>query len=314
MMKTSHRFLLKTLCKILTLVLLVLSFAPYFLCQIWWIDIFSNFQMQYFVLMLGLLIFFAFQKNMTWMFFLFFGIIFSAYQIYPFYVKNSAEAKQEVISIASINLLSSNKNIAAVEKYIKEKDADILVLVEFNSRWNKNLAEVLQTYDYQLKEVREDNFGIGVWSKIPAEFDILYFSEYQLPSIFLSYEVEEKLLSLIATHPFPPVDQQQFEQRNQQLNNIANFLNNEKPEHTIVIGDLNTSSFSRHFKRFKKKAKLSDSREGFGIFATWPADFFLLQTTLDHALVSKNLQVTTREVVDNIGSDHLPIYLEISLP
>lgn len=210
------------------------------------------------------------------MFFLSFGIIFSVYQIYPLYVNASAEAKpkpHQLISIASINLLSSNEDVTAVAKFIKEKNADVLVLSEFNSRWNQDLAEVLQAYEYELKEVREDNFGIGVWSKIPAEFDILYFSEYQLPSILLRCEVEGKSFSLIATHPFPPVGQQQFEQRNRQLDNIANFLAIQKLMNAVVIGDLNTSSFSRHFKNFKQKAALSDTREDFGILATWPADF-----------------------------------------
>ncbi|MDT0293330.1 endonuclease/exonuclease/phosphatase family protein [Mesonia ostreae] len=254
---------------------------------------------------------------MMWILFLFFGITFSVYQIYPFYVNASAEAKlgsEESISIASINLLSSNQNVTAVEEFIKEKNADILVLAELTSRWNEDLAEVLQTYDYHLKEVREDNFGIGVWSKIPAEFVVLYFSEYKLPSILLSYELEGKAFSLIATHPFPPVGQEQFEQRNRQLDNIANFLAIQKPQNAVVIGDLNTSSFSRNFKNFKQKVALSDSREGFGILATWPASFLPLQTNLDHALISKNIRVKKREVGENIGSDHFPIYLEIGIP
>ncbi|MDQ7917617.1 endonuclease/exonuclease/phosphatase family protein [Mesonia sp. MT50] len=253
-MNSKSRSLLKALFKIMALVLLALSFVPYFLYQIWWIDIFSNFQVQYLVLMLLLLLIFAVQKNMKWILFLSVGIIFSAYQIYPFYVNASAEAKhetEELISIASINVLSSNKDVAAVAEFIKEKNPDILMLVELTPRWDQDLVEVLRTYDYQLKEVREDNFGIGVWSKIPVELDILYFSKYQLPSILLSYKAEGTSLSLIATHPFPPVGQQQFEQRNRQLQKIAAFLTTEKPQNAVVIGDLNTSSFSRNFKNFK---------------------------------------------------------------
>ncbi|MGO3285782.1 MAG: endonuclease/exonuclease/phosphatase family protein [Mesonia sp.] len=301
----------------MALVILALSLVPYFLYQIWWVDIFSNFQVQYLVLMLFLGVIFAVQKNIKWLLFLSVGIIFSAYQIYPFYVNASAEAKHEaekLISIASINVLSSNEDVAAVAEFIKEKNPDILMLAELTPLWDQDLVEVLRTYDYQLKEVREDNFGIGVWSKIPVELDILYFSEYQLPSILLSYKAEETSLSLIATHPFPPVGQQQFEQRNRQLQRIATFLTTEKLKHAVVIGDLNTSSFSRNFKNFKQKAGLKDSREGFGLQTSWPAGFFPLQTTLDHALVSKNIRVTKREVGENIGSDHFPIYLEISLP
>ena len=62
------------------------------------------------------------------------------------------------------------------------------------------------------------------------------------------------------------------------------------------------------------KTTLKDSREGFGILPSWPANAFFLQTTLDHAMVSENVQVITRQVGEYIGSDHLPIYLEIGIP
>lgn len=316
-MKSKKRYLLKSLIQLLAITIIGLSVLPYFIYHIWWIDIFSNFQVQYLVLLSFLIIPFIFKNKWKWVFFLGIGIVFSSSHILPLYVDTSAEAKiedEKSISIMSINLLSTNREDSAVIDYIESRNPDVLVLVEFNSYWDKQLVETLESYSYRHKVLREDNFGIGVWSKLPASMQTVYFNELQLPSILLETKGAKNSFSLIATHPFPPVGQRQFEVRNKHLTHLAAFISRENFDNVAVIGDLNTSSFSKNFQLFKEKASLKDSREGFGILPSWPANAFLLQTTLDHALVSENVSVLKREVGEHIGSDHLPIYLEISLP
>lgn len=316
-MKSKKRYLLKSLMQLLAIVLVTLSVLPYFIYHIWWIDIFSNFQVQYLVLLSFLIIPFIFKKKWKWVFFLGIGIVFSSSHILPLYVNTSAEAKiedEKSISIMSINLLSTNRDDSAVIDYIESRNPDVLVLVEINSYWDKQLTEILKTYSYRHKVVREDNFGISVWSKLPANLKTIYFDEFQLPSILLETEQFENSFSLIATHPFPPVGKRQFKIRNDHLNKLAAFISRKDFSNTVVIGDFNTSSFSKNFQIFKEKATLKDSREGFGILPSWPANAFFLQTTLDHAMVSENVQVITRQVGEYIGSDHLPIYLEIGIP
>lgn len=316
-MKARKRDRLKNFMWLLAVALIIVSVLPYFVYHIWWIDIFSNFQVQYLALLIFLMILFILKKNWRSVFFLGIGIVFSCSQILPLYINTSAEAKIEdanPISMMSINLLSTNRNATAVINYIENENPDILVLSEFNSYWDKQLVKALETYSYTHKVLREDNFGIGVWSKLPASMQTLYFNELELPSILLQTEGVKKSFSVIATHPFPPVGQRQFEVRNEHLTHLAAFISRENFDNVAVLGDLNTSSFSKNFQLFKEKASLKDSREGFGILPSWPANAFLFQTTLDHALVSEDVSVIAREVGEHIGSDHLPIYLEISLP
>jgi len=315
-MSAKNRYLIKRLVQFSAILVVFLSVFPYLIHQVWWIDIFSNFQMQYLILMFPLLVFFALKKKGVWVLLLGIGITFSCYRILPLYINTSTEAKaskEELISLTSINLLSTNRNHKAVADFITDKNPDVLVLSEYTPYWDRELLETLNSYPYKHKVIREDNFGIGVWSKIPSIIETIYFSEYQLPSVLLNATESEAPFSLIATHPFPPVGQGQFELRNNQLDSIARFLNKKKLKNAVVIGDLNTSSFSRNFQFFKEKSALKDSRDGFGILPSWPTNAFIFQTTLDHALVSKNIEVMKREVGRNIGSDHLPIYLEICL-
>jgi endonuclease/exonuclease/phosphatase (EEP) superfamily protein YafD len=81
----------------------------------------------------------------------------------------------------------------------------------------------------------------------------------------------------------------------------------------ILMGDLNMTEFSAHFKDFLQKTQLKDSRQGFGSQTTWKKSGSWLGLAIDHCLVSPNFQVLQRKVGKDVGSDHLPIYVELSL-
>ncbi|WP_394341613.1 endonuclease/exonuclease/phosphatase family protein [Salegentibacter salinarum] len=109
----------------------------------------------------------------------------------------------------------------------------------------------------------------------------------------------------------PPLSQTTFDNRNMQLTNIIS-KRSQYSSNLIIAGDFNTSSFSNHFKILLSN-NLKDSRVGFGLLPTWPANYGILQTTLDHFLVSDDLQVIDRSTGPNIGSDLLPINMIIGI-
>lgn len=138
-----------------------------------------------------------------------------------------------------------------------------------------------------------------------------YFELNDKPSIVADLNIGSDQFSLVATHPIPPINQHTFENRNKQLSNILN-KRSKFSEKLIIAGDFNTSSFSNHFSKLTN-GDLKDSRIGFGLLPTWPANYLMLQTTLDHFLISKNLEVIERSTGKNIGSDHLPISIVIGV-
>jgi endonuclease/exonuclease/phosphatase (EEP) superfamily protein YafD len=84
----------------------------------------------------------------------------------------------------------------------------------------------------------------------------------------------------------------------------------------ICIGDLNTTMWSRYFRDFVEQSGLASVREGFGVLPTWPT--FMgpnwMMLPIDHCLVSADIRVVTASVGDRIGSDHLPLIVELELP
>ena len=80
---------------------------------------------------------------------------------------------------------------------------------------------------------------------------------------------------------------------------------------TILLGDINATPFSFRYQRALDITKLQDSNSGFGYQPTWPAQLPLIP--IDHCFMSRNLVATTRKVGSNISSDHLPLYVEITI-
>ena len=291
------------------------SIVPNLFSGYWLLDVFSNFKLQYAVTSFVLLIcsLFVFKRKSLALIILSISLIWNAYYIVPYYLKSSAKVDiKKELKLVSINLLSSNTDIDLVKKYILEEDPDALVLMELTPAWEAQLNTITINSKYKKLVARTDNFGIAILTKYPMKSSVEYFAESTKPSIVADLKIENEKLTLVASHPVPPLGQDAFESRNQQLLSI--IKNKDRfSKHMVIAGDFNTSSFSNHFRKLTS-GDLKDSRIGFGLLPTWPADYPLLQTTLDHILVSEQIKVIERSTGPSIGSDHLPISIKIGIP
>jgi endonuclease/exonuclease/phosphatase (EEP) superfamily protein YafD len=83
------------------------------------------------------------------------------------------------------------------------------------------------------------------------------------------------------------------------------------PGSRIVIGDMNTTDGSPLFSDFVLATGLRDSRLGFGRQPSWPT-FSPYRIALEHAFVSDDLAVVARRLGPSIGSDHLPLIIDLA--
>ena len=304
---------IKTLLKFGILVTLLASILPSILPNVWFIDILSNFKLQ---ILLFLLVVFVINilTSKSISFIALVLVVWDASYLYSLYLPSRLGEIDKLggTKITSINLLSSNNESEKVKSYIKNENPDILILLEFNPKWEALLSEITNQYAFKKTVVRNDNFGTGYFSKIESKTSILNFDDTQVPSIKANIKIGDKPLTIIATHPFPPVGQERFNARNFHLKSITK-KRNEFAENLILVGDLNTSSFANHFKDLLEETKLKDSRQGLGLLPTWPSTNYAMQTTLDHFLVSDKVYVINRGTGPNLGSDHLPIFMEFRI-
>lgn len=217
----------------------------------------------------------------------------------------------EGLRICSINLLSSNDRHDEVKEYLHENNFDIVVVQELNKSWEKALIPLRNKYPYLEFRSRDDNFGIGIMSKLPFNaLESLELKPRDLPTLVATVLFKHKPLTLITTHTLPPVGTADFTSRNAQFEQLNALIRSSENE-LILIGDLNSTDFSPNFDLLIRDTGLTDTRLGHGMQPSWNAHFRLLSIPIDHAWISGGLQTLVRETGPDLGSDHLPIVVEI---
>ena len=80
------------------------------------------------------------------------------------------------------------------------------------------------------------------------------------------------------------------------------------------MGDMNATPWSRPFGTLVAASGLCDSRAGFGVQASWPAWSAIVRVPIDHVLVPCDVGVTARRIERDVGSDHLPVVVDLVVP
>lgn len=242
-------------------------------------------------------------------------LIFNLTFIVPWYFGNqeAASKEREDIKLFVSNVLGSNRDYRSIISLIEKENPDIIVVMEINGGWVNALSVIKKKYMHSKLVPREDSFGIGVYSKLPILMEsVEYFGLSGAPSIVLSLGSAQGNVTLLATHPMSPVGADRLKSRNKQLLDIAQEAQKiEGP--LIVAGDLNTTMWSSHYRQLEKNGNLRNARRGFGINATWPSPLGILGIPIDHVLVSDDILVVDLKVGESIGSDHLPLIVELSI-
>lgn len=178
-----------------------------------------------------------------------------------------AQNPRAQLRLISFNVHTDNEKKAGVVEYLKRENPDIFGLMEINDEWQESIHPLLTTYKHNTFATRMDNFGIGLYSRIPLrEIEIVYFSR-EVPSIVARFDLEGQACTLILTHPLPPTGPYYSRERNAQFANISE-LRPTFDDRLILMGDLNSTSWSPYFQDLCEDTGLRDSRTGFGIQPT----------------------------------------------
>lgn len=279
----------------------------------WFLDLFSHFRVQYLIglSILALLLLATRHRRTASVFFAFACINLGV--VLPLYFGGQAAAP-EALTLRAM-LLNVNTHFGdpgRVKQVIQEVDPDILVLEEISSQWVLDLRSISDLHPHSFMEPREDNFGIGLFSKLPlADSEIVYAGEAHVPSIVATVDTGSGRLGIMATHTVPPYSARHTRRRNEQLEKLADFIPSSQP--LLFLGDLNMTPWNHYFKRFLRRTGLIDSCRGYGIQPTWPNDNPLFWIPIDHCLHSPDIVVLKREIGPDVGSDHYPVIVDFAI-
>jgi endonuclease/exonuclease/phosphatase (EEP) superfamily protein YafD len=209
-----------------------------------------------------------------------------------------------------VNVNTRYGHAASVAAALRRFRPDIVVLEEVNTKWLSDLTPVLTDYKYSEQELREDNFGIALFSRFPfTQSRIADIGDAEVPSIMAEIETRQGRCTLLATHPLPPGGREYSRWRNGQLAQVPRWVHRASSP-LLLLGDLNVSPWSPHFRHLLRESGLRDSSQGRGVRPTWPTFSPLLLIPIDHCLYSPGIEIVNRETGPNVGSDHYPVVVD----
>ncbi len=213
------------------------------------------------------------------------------------------------IRILQINLNGrSNHNYDAAIAAITAKRPDIVALSEVNNDWIAQLNNRLNDFPYRCAAPQHE--GVAVYSRLPiVQSQTRISPTLERPRIYAHLRVADREIIFDFAHPWLPVIPK-F--RNDELEQLGQDARNTTLPF-ILAGDLNCTPWSYYFHKLMRTGMLHDTESGFGPQPTWCADMLVPVLPIDHCLMSSEFRTISRTVGPNIGSDHLPVYVELAL-
>ncbi len=281
----------------------------------WFIDLFSNFVLQY-----SLFAVVAF-LGALWTHDILLGLI----ALYIFIINISAilngkimKAKvnktNEFIGVYLANIWCRNSKINQLQEEIATVNPECVFLMEIKTTHIKLFENLINQFPHRILKPRENTTGFIFLSLYPViDYQIINLNEHgNRPILKAQIKMDSRIVSFYGAHPHTPISKRKFRYRNDLLKWLAASVLKD-PNPVIVVGDFNTTTFSPVFRRFLGQSGLIDTRTWNGIPPTWPKYFPLLWLPLDHVLVNSSFDVLSDKLGRAMGSDHFAKIVTLSL-
>ena len=217
------------------------------------------------------------------------------------------------LTILYANVETDGGDPAQFLTYVREYKPDLIGLLEVGERWKAGFA-LPPEYGHAHEIVREDNFGLGLYSRFPFTLQDTGFFERDLPPILMvNVDLPHgKTVSATLLHAFPPLSAPAL-RRNTLLLRRTSVILRHVPGPVLVMADLNATPASPFYGRLANNAELADVFFGRGWRSTWNAKKPWLRVPIDHVMYKGGLTLTDARVLPAFGSDHYAILAEFRL-
>jgi endonuclease/exonuclease/phosphatase (EEP) superfamily protein YafD len=297
----------------------LISLAGYFGRWHLFLELTSHFRLQYLIVSMGIMGLFLWlaRQSKIGLAICAFCLVINLAEILPWYLPvadNNPTIATQNLRVLSTNVLRSNKKYDRVISLVREEQPDLALFMEVTDTWSSALEQLKDILPYALSYPQDSYYGIALYSKFPLENGVFQeFGVKGIISIVAQVTVGEEKLKVIGSHTFPPTGFRLEKGRNKQLAEISRYLQTiTTPK--IVFGDLNITMWSPYYKDFVATTGMRNARAGFGVQPTWYKKSPIFYIPIDHCLVSPDISVQNSRVGDPVGSDHLPIIVDLAIP
>lgn len=312
---------INNLIRICLLLLLAITIASFF-GKVWWLfDVLAHLRLQYtFFATLGLtaLILLNFiQKYKIQRFYILIACVLIVLNLYPVanFYKNAPkeiylETGTPTMRVMSLNVFSGNKEYQKVMEIIQHENPDVLLLMEVNDSWEKQLRNIEAIYPHKIVVPRPDNFGIALYSKHPLIISETHeWGAYHIPSITATVlSKDSPPVHVIGIHTMPPLNDMMAQSNRAQLQEVSKHaLKTDGP--VVIMGDFNATPWSYSYQSVFSGNDFYHAWGDMRPIGTWLPNF-IGGIFIDHILV-KNMIAMDWKVSEDVGSDHRAISANI---
>lgn len=212
------------------------------------------------------------------------------------------------------NVFEHHGDAEALMRLVRSLSPDVVLLQESDAFWEAALHPLEAEYPHRAFVPRgaKGAADLGVlWRGGPER--VCALGEQGIPAAELEIQVAGRTIRVLNVHPTSPHSPDRARRHEAQMQALAGYVAGVQ-EPIILAGDLNTSVWSRWYKRLLAQGRLVNAKQGFGVLGTWPSFLGPLRTTLDNALVSRDIEVVRTWVGPGIGSDHRPLITDLYVP
>jgi len=224
--------------------------------------------------------------------------------------------------LVHINLDRDNQNFTRAIEYIDAQNADLIFLQEVTPQWLTQLQANLSRYQVAESVPLENSHGVAMLQPVERSpnFEVIGTQVVNLPPdsdrpmLAIAARWGEQEVAILSFHVIFPRDRGSSAFQQIEFNAAAQWSRTQQQQNreVILIGDFNSTPWSARFQRLLQESKLKNSQRGFGLQPTWIAGFPPpLSLPIDHCLHSLSLLTLKRAIGENIGSQHLPLIVEL---
>lgn len=280
----------------------------------WWLDIGSHFRVQYALGFAALALCYFVGGKKRWAVAALCVCLLNAAPIVAFLLPPARvpASHEDALRAILVNVNTQTGDPLKIISLIERENPDIVVLEEIDDEWVKSLGPLIEKYALRMIEPRQDNFGIALLSRGETKSaKVEFFGSAKVPSIVATVLLNNRPLTLIATHPLPPAGPLYSALRNEQLEQLGRSIRTlDGP--VLLLGDLNVTPWSYYYRAFIRTSGLINSSRGRGIYPTWPTFAPPLSVPIDYALHTDDLVTLQKRVGPNVGSDHYPLLIDFA--
>jgi len=285
-------------------------------------------RIQYFIFgVIMLLIFIWITEKWKWYDILFAGMIAASMIFQGTYLINYTPLVNKAVPDASAdamgfklmvyNVFMENEAYEDARKMLIKADPDLLVILETNKTWDKELKPVKEKYPFIIGTLNDVGYGMVIYSKIKLEnTERYYLNNKNVPSYSFEIQPDNRPpIKIFSAHPPPP---NSFEEMPDNVGDKEKALTiigakiKQSDQPSIVLGDLNDIAWGHTEELMDAGGKLHDVRVGRGFYNSFNAHSFWMRWPLDHVFVTSQFSLKNIQLLDNAGSDHYPIFVELS--